>query len=196
MAKLKKEIFVLGLFFFVFNLHGQDIKGFYELGIKEMESGDDVFAVYYFTKGIEAGHDNSSEGITFLAYIYHERGRCKFRLGDQLGSFSDFTKSIELTENILENNNFDSENIKLVSNMLSFNFYHRAKLNERKKNLNNALLDINHAINLNKNDSEYFIFRGSLNLLLNQKKMACLDFSKAGDLGDGRAYEKIRENCN
>jgi tetratricopeptide (TPR) repeat protein len=196
MAKLKRETFILGLIFIVFNLNGQDMEGFYKLGVKEMQSGDDAFAVYYFTKGIEVGNDNSSKGITFLAYIYHERGRCKFKLGDQLGSFSDFTKSIELTEDILKNNNYDSENIKLVSNMLSFNFYHRAKLNERKKDLKNALLDINNAINLNKNDSEYYIFRGILNLLLNQKKIACLDFSRAGDLGDGRAYEKIRENCN
>jgi tetratricopeptide (TPR) repeat protein len=193
---MKKVLFVLAMIFFAFNLHGQDIGGFYKLGVKEMEGGDDAFAVYYFTKGIEVGHDNSLEGTIFLAYIYHERGRCKFRLGDQLGSFSDFTKSIELTENILKNNNYDSENIKLLGNMLSFNFYHRAKLNERKKDINKALLDINSAINLNKNDSEYYIFRGTLNLFLNQKKMACLDFSRAGDLGDGRAYVKIRENCD
>ena len=40
------------------------------------------------------------------------------------------------------------------------------------------------------------MIRGYAKLNLNQKDSACLDFSKAGELGYEKAYEEIKKFCN
>ena len=52
------------------------------------------------------------------------------------------------------------------------------------------------AIKLNPNDVSAFINRGHSKKLLNDKKGACLDYSKAGELGYEQAYDFIKEYCN
>ena len=38
--------------------------------------------------------------------------------------------------------------------------------------------------------------RGACKLILNDKESACLDLSKAGELGYRYAYEIMKKNCN
>ena len=59
-----------------------------------------------------------------------------------------------------------------------------------------AILDFTEAIQLNSKDEGSYHFRGLAKLKLNQKENACLDFSKAGELGDADAYEAIKSFCN
>jgi hypothetical protein len=40
------------------------------------------------------------------------------------------------------------------------------------------------------------MYRGIAKSVLKQKQSACLDFSKAGELGLQAAYEFIKSNCN
>lgn len=54
-----------------------------------------------------------------------------------------------------------------------------------------AILDYNKAISLNPKDSMSYNNRGYANFKLKQKESACLDFSKAGELGYSEAYENI-----
>ena len=46
------------------------------------------------------------------------------------------------------------------------------------------------------NNARSYLLRGIAKLKLNQKESACLDFSKAGELGDVDAYEAIKNFCN
>ena len=62
--------------------------------------------------------------------------------------------------------------------------------------IDKALADYNKAIELDPNYASAYLNRGNAKLLLNQKDSACLDFSKAGELGNESAYESIKENCN
>lgn len=45
-------------------------------------------------------------------------------------------------------------------------------------------------------NGELYLLRGDIKILLKQKESACQDFSRAGELGIERAFERIKENCN
>jgi hypothetical protein len=59
-----------------------------------------------------------------------------------------------------------------------------------------SLSDFNKAILLEKDKPENYYFRGLLYINLKNKKLACADFSKAGELGFMKAYEEIKKHCN
>jgi hypothetical protein len=49
---------------------------------------------------------------------------------------------------------------------------------------------------LNPKNGEAYISRGDSKIAIKDKAGACKDFSKAGELGEEKAYEAINENCN
>jgi hypothetical protein len=51
-------------------------------------------------------------------------------------------------------------------------------------------------IELNPNDKFAYYNRGSAKYNLNQKNSACLDWSKAGELGFSEAYDAIQRSCD
>jgi hypothetical protein len=48
---------------------------------------------------------------------------------------------------------------------------------------------------INKNN-ELYLKRGDAKRLIKDKEGACLDYSKAGELGIKKAYERIKIYCN
>ena len=52
------------------------------------------------------------------------------------------------------------------------------------------------AIQIDSKDASSYYNRGATKLKLKEKESACLDFSKAGELGDAEAYEAIKNFCN
>ena len=65
-----------------------------------------------------------------------------------------------------------------------------------KKDYDGALADYNKIIEIDPNNSDAYIKRGYIKYDLNDINGACLDWSKAGELGYGYAYELIKEFCN
>jgi tetratricopeptide (TPR) repeat protein len=59
-----------------------------------------------------------------------------------------------------------------------------------------AIEDFNKVILLDPKSSIVYLKRGLTHLLLNNTNNACLDFSKAGELGSEEAYEMIKKYCN
>ena len=51
-------------------------------------------------------------------------------------------------------------------------------------------------IELNPKNKEAYSNRGIAKLNLKDKNGACLDWSKAGELGYEEAYDMIKKNCN
>lgn len=51
------------------------------------------------------------------------------------------------------------------------------------------------AIEINPKHSKAYFNRGLSEIILKQKDSGCLDFSKAGELGDANAYEMINKYC-
>ena len=72
----------------------------------------------------------------------------------------------------------------------------RANCKEELTDYQGAIDDYTKSIDENwKNPSSYF-HRGEIYYKLNQKDKACSDWSKAGELGEAEAYDKIKEFCN
>jgi tetratricopeptide (TPR) repeat protein len=59
-----------------------------------------------------------------------------------------------------------------------------------------AIADYNKAIELDPKDADAYINRGNAKYGNGDKKGACLDWSKAGELGTALAYEIIKKFCN
>ncbi len=59
-----------------------------------------------------------------------------------------------------------------------------------------AIRDENKFIKLKPNYAEAYSGRGLLKFELGDKQGACQDWSKAGELGLMKAYDKIKQNCN
>ena len=58
-----------------------------------------------------------------------------------------------------------------------------------------ALQDFNNAIKLNPKFTDALVLRADTKYKLGNKEGACLDWSKAGELGDTEAYDMIKKNC-
>ena len=58
------------------------------------------------------------------------------------------------------------------------------------------MIDFNKEIEINPNNAEIYFHRGLVKILTGEKNSGCIDLSKAGELGDEKAYDSIREFCN
>ena len=59
-----------------------------------------------------------------------------------------------------------------------------------------AIKDFNKAIELEPKSSWTYFKRGRAKYSLNDKEGACMDWSRAGELGDADAYNWIKDYCN
>ncbi|WP_396141498.1 tetratricopeptide repeat protein [Flavobacterium sp.] len=111
------------------------------------------------------------------SYSHLSRGSSKQYLKDYRGSIEDFNKAIELNPNYS-------------------NYYFRGISKQYLKDFRGAIADFDIAIELNPKYSESYLSRGSSKYNLNYINSGCLDWSKAGELGNSKAYELIKEYCN
>lgn len=116
-----------------------------------------------------------------LAGAYYSRGRCKLALEDFRGAILDFDKYILLDSKV---------SYKSVYSL-------RADSKYSLKNYKGALEDYNKAIMADQKDYIAYYNRGLVKYFyLNDKEGGCSDWSKAGELGLGKAYELINEHCH
>lgn len=59
-----------------------------------------------------------------------------------------------------------------------------------------AEAELKKAIVLNPKDYQAFVQRGKVKFQAGEKKGACSDWSKAGELGDFKIYDNMKKKCN
>ena len=112
------------------------------------------------------------------AVEYFNKGVSNNYLKNNKDAIADYTKSIEI----------DSNYARV--------FYSRANANYYLKNYREAIVDYNKSIKINPNYAKAYFNRGLSNIILEEKDRGCLDLSKAGELGLGKAFDSIKEYCN
>lgn len=109
---------------------------------------------------------------------YTQRGECKFYLKDYRGAIEDYTKKIELAD-------------KFPLTALQG----RSKAYVILQNWTKAIEDCNLIIENDPSEPDAYFLRGVSKFNTQDIEGGCLDFSKAGELGDKSAYEYIQKYC-
>jgi tetratricopeptide (TPR) repeat protein len=113
-----------------------------------------------------------------FAEAYFARGNVKMKLQDYYGAIDDYTKAIGINENYVEA------------------YFNRGKAKQYLQAYEDAINDCSKIIQINPKNYDAWYMRGILRIEFGDLKNGCLDLSKAGELGDLRAYESIKELCN
>lgn len=106
------------------------------------------------------------------------RGNVKMKLQDYYGAIDDFTAVIAINENFVEA------------------YFSRGRAKQFLQAYQDAINDCTKIIQINPKNSDAYSMRGILRIEFGDTKNGCLDLSKAGELGDLKAYELIKEKCN
>jgi tetratricopeptide (TPR) repeat protein len=113
-----------------------------------------------------------------LCEAYYERGSIKFALQDYYGAIADFSKTISLNDKFVDA------------------YFKRGQAKHQLEAYNDAINDCSKILEINPKNVDAYFLRGILRIEHGQTEGGCLDLSKAGELGDLKAYETIRDKCN
>jgi len=116
---------------------------------------------------------NSKFGDAFFV-----RGNVKMKLQDYYGAVDDYSAAIVINENYIEA------------------YLNRGKAKQFLQAYEDAINDCSKIIQINPKSIDAYYMRGILRIDFGDLKNGCLDLSKAGELGDLKAYEAIKEKCN
>jgi tetratricopeptide (TPR) repeat protein len=106
------------------------------------------------------------------------RGNVKMKLQDYYGAIDDYSAAIALNENYIEA------------------YFNRGKAKQFLQAYEDAINDCSKIIQINPKNIDAYYMRGILRINFGDMKNGCLDLSKAGEMGDLKAYEAIKEKCN
>ncbi|MEO1050782.1 MAG: tetratricopeptide repeat protein [Bacteroidota bacterium] len=182
----------------------QTAKSYTQEGIKLYENQQYSEAIINFNKAIEADVKYSQ------AYFY--RGNIKDSFEDRHGAMQDYNKAIDLNPKFSEAL-FARGNVKFLlqdyygaiadySKTIQLNpnhidaYYKRGQAKHRLEAYEDAINDCTKIIEITPKNIDAYYLRGILRLDYGQTELGCLDLSKAGELGDLKAYEVIRDKCN
>jgi tetratricopeptide (TPR) repeat protein len=186
-------------------LHAQKTSDEYiDHGIKKYEAKEYMEAIVSFNEAI-ALDDNSYQA-------YYMRGNIKQRFGDIHGAMKDYNKSVDANSKFPEAY-FERGNIKYVlqdyygaindyTQAIALNennleaYYKRGQAKQQLEAYQDAINDCTQILNKDSKNVDAYFLRGVLRIEYGKLAEGCLDLSKAGELGDLKAYEMIRERCN
>ena len=109
---------------------------------------------------------------------FFARGNVKLKLQDYYGAIDDYSSAIALNENYIDA------------------YFQRGKAKQFLQAYEDAINDCSKIIQLHPKNIDAYFMRGILRIDFGDMKNGCLDLSKAGELGDLKAYEMIKEKCN
>ena len=200
-----KRLFIVTIAIFCFaNLYSQTAGEFIEKSKEKSDMKDYEGAIIDYTKAIELKPD--------YILAYYLRGEARYILEDYPGAIVDYTRVIELKPNyidvffsraraksLLEDyRGAISDYTKAIELKPDFEYAYynnRGLAKSSLKDYRGAIMDYTKAIEL-KPDFDYAYFnRGLCEIEINLNN-ACLDFSRAGELGHSEAYEMIKKYCN
>jgi tetratricopeptide (TPR) repeat protein len=113
-----------------------------------------------------------------FADAFFFRGNVKMKLQDYYGAIDDYTEAIKINENYIDA------------------YFNRGKAKQFLQAYEDAINDCSKIIQIHPKNVDAYYMRGVLRLDFGDLKNGCLDLSKAGELGDLKAYEMIKEKCN
>ncbi|WP_223648782.1 tetratricopeptide repeat protein [Hymenobacter psoromatis] len=132
---------------------------------------NDTGAVRDFTKAASLG--NCSDD----ARLYKFRGEARLELGDTVGALQDFGTSISLLSE--KNRAYEDRADVLLSH----------------KSYNRALQDYKMAVNIRPGEGALLNKLGNCYFAMNRLDSACVIWRRAGEQGDGSAFENIKNFC-
>jgi tetratricopeptide (TPR) repeat protein len=172
---MKKLSFFIILCFTCTFIHSQTADYYIKSGFAKYDIKDYTGAIADFNKVIELDTAN------ILAYCC--RGNAKARLSDYRGAILDFSKAIELDPNC-------------ASEYCASAYCGRSSAKCGLSDYTGAISDCNKIIKLYPKNNLAYFNRGNAKHLQGDEEGACLDWSKAGELGDNKAYDYIKQYCN
>ena len=113
-----------------------------------------------------------------FADAFYARGNVKMKLQDYHGAINDYTAAITINENYVEA------------------YFARGKAKQFLLAFEDAINDCTKIIQIKPKSADAYSMRGLLRIEFGDTKNGCLDLSKAGELGDLKAYDLIKEKCN
>jgi tetratricopeptide (TPR) repeat protein len=121
------------------------------------------------------------------------KSECKFHLKDYRGAIIDYGIALVTLAKYQKKFNGD-----WVNNTFSSLCYYNAVSSYKLKNYNEALYSFNKIIKLKTVNSypKTYLYKGLIEIQNKNKDSACLDFSRAGELGCKEAYSLIKKHCN
>ena len=166
-----KKLFLLVLVFVTYISCNKTEEDYNKSGLAKSDLKDYKGAIADYNKAIEINPDFSE--------AYENRAKAKDKLKDYEGAIVDYSEVI-----ILSPNN-------------SYAYYFRGGVKSSLDDYRGAIADFTKAIEIDSKFGEAYYIRGLIKQrYLNDKDSACLDFSKAGELGESEAYEIIKTYCN
>ena len=155
---------------------------------KAIEQDSSYFQAYYMRGNVKQAFEDQHGAMKDYNYAieinpklseaFFERGNVKFNLQDYYGAIADYSKTIELNENHVEA------------------YYKRGQAKQQLEAYADAINDCSAILKINPKNIDAYYLRGILRIEHGKTEEGCLDLSKAGELGDLKAYEVIREKCN
>ena len=113
-----------------------------------------------------------------FADAFYARGNVKMKFQDYYGAIADYTSAITVNENYIEA------------------YFNRGRAKQFVQAYEDASNDCTKLLHIKSNNIDAYYMRGILRINFGDLKNGCLDLSKAGELGDHKAYEAIKEKCN
>jgi tetratricopeptide (TPR) repeat protein len=155
---------------------------------KAIEIDPAYYRAYYLRANIKESFDDrhgamkdynlALEKNPKFADAFFARGNVKMKLQDYYGAIDDFTSAIGINENYIEA------------------YFNRGKAKQYLQAYEDAINDCSKIIQIHPKNIDAYYMRGLLRINFGDLKNGCLDLSKAGELGDLKAYEAIKEKCN
>ncbi|NOX18636.1 MAG: tetratricopeptide repeat protein [Chlorobi bacterium] len=160
---------------------------YFKKAMQLTEESDYLEALKFFDSALKLKPDDE------LAYF--NRAVIKHNLGKYKEAIKDYTKAISLMhEGGGEGEGGGGGNEEPNPKAEAYNYRALAKM--KLEDYRGAIADYGEAIKLDANVAEYYVNRAEALKILDYMDAACLDWSKAGELGDEEVYDLIKKYCN
>jgi tetratricopeptide (TPR) repeat protein len=172
------------------------------IGWTKSELKDYKGAIDYFTKGIE---------LSPYSTFYCGRGMCKDSLHDYVGAIKDYSKAIELESNFTQayvqrgdaKSNLNDYRGAIADYSIAieqapkafYSYFKRGNAKYLLQDYFGAIFDYTKDLENYPKDEASYYNRGLAYIYIHQINSGCMDLSKAGELGDAKAYDAIKKYC-
>ena len=185
-----KKLLIVLILFFSYASYSQSVEKFVKKGMEKLEKLDFKGAIKDYTKAIELAAPNyvqpniidyQEKDYYEYAAAYYNRGRAKRSLEDYKGAIADYTKAIELTSKV------ENQNVLLKN---------RGNTKTDLEDYEGAIADYTKAIELDSDDANAYFYRGDAKEMLGDFNGACEDWKIAVSLGNEEAKKWVANQCN